>query len=69
MAPFIYGVKNKNHIIDLEKTVSQLAVAQKLLENLGSKQQKVLFVGTKRSGKNAVKEAALRSGNFYINNR
>ncbi|AGJ90868.1 30S ribosomal protein S2 [Mycoplasma putrefaciens] len=69
MAPYIYGVKNKNHIIDLEKTIVQLNAGQKLLENLGTKQQKILFVGTKRTGKNAVKEAALRSGNFYINNR
>ncbi|ACU78346.1 30S ribosomal protein S2 [Mycoplasma mycoides] len=69
MKSYIYGVKNKNHIIDLEKTITHLNTAQKLLETLGSKQQKILFVGTKRSGKNAVKEAALRSGNFYINNR
>ncbi|WP_434336467.1 30S ribosomal protein S2 [Mycoplasma capricolum] len=69
MKSYIYGVKNKNHIIDLEKTITHLNAAQKLLEFLGSKQQKILFVGTKRSGKNAVKEAALRSGNFYINNR
>ncbi|WFQ92544.1 30S ribosomal protein S2 [Mycoplasma feriruminatoris] len=69
MKDYIFGVKNKNHIIDLEKTITHLNAAQKLLESLGSKQQKILFVGTKRSGKNAVKEAALRSGNFYINNR
>lgn len=69
MKSYIYRVKNKNHIIDLEKTITHLNTAQKLLETLGSKQQKILFVGTKRSGKNAVKEAALRSGNFYINNR
>ncbi|WP_036228455.1 30S ribosomal protein S2 [Mesoplasma photuris] len=69
MAPYIYGVKNKTHIIDLQKTMIQLEEARKVLENIGSKGDKVLFVGTKRSAKNAVKEAALRSGNFYVNQR
>nr|VZR97528.1 30S ribosomal protein S2 [Mycoplasma feriruminatoris] len=40
MKDYIFGVKNKNHIIDLEKTITHLNAAQKLLESLGSKQQK-----------------------------
>lgn len=69
MAPFIYGVKNKNHIIDLQKTMTQLEIATELLFKMGEKGNKILFVGTKRSAKNAVKEAALRSANFYVNQR
>lgn len=69
MAPFIYGVKNKTHIIDLQKTLAQLEIANQLLQSIAKNSEKVLFVGTKRNGKLAVKEAALRSGNFYVNER
>ncbi|AUF83688.1 30S ribosomal protein S2 [Mesoplasma syrphidae] len=69
MAPYIYGTKNKNHIIDLQKTMAQLEEARNLITAIGQKGDKVLFVGTKRSAKNAVKEAALRSGNFFVNQR
>ncbi|AAT75919.1 30S ribosomal protein S2 [Mesoplasma florum L1] len=69
MAPFIYGSKSKNHVIDLEKTLIQLRQAEKLVQSIGAKGEKVLFVGTRRSAKLAVKEAALRSGNYYVNQR
>ncbi|WP_026389676.1 30S ribosomal protein S2 [[Acholeplasma] multilocale] len=69
MAPYIYGTKNKNHIIDLQKTMVQLEEARKVMAAIGAKNEKVLFVGTKRSAKNAVAEAALRSGNFFVNQR
>lgn len=69
MAPYIYSSKTKNHVIDLEKTMIQLESAQKLLNRIGTKGNKVLFVGTRKSAKLAVKEAALRSGNFYVNQR
>lgn len=69
MAPYIYGVKNKTHIIDLQKTLAQLALANELMQQVAKKNEKVLFVGTKRNGKLAVKEAALRTGNHYVNER
>jgi small subunit ribosomal protein S2 len=69
MAPYIYGVKNKNHIIDLEKTIVALNEVATLVESVAKSDGKILFVGTKRNAKPAVKEAALRTGNFYINNR
>ncbi|ATZ18871.1 30S ribosomal protein S2 [Williamsoniiplasma somnilux] len=69
MAPFIFGSKNKNHIIDLEKTMTQLDIARNLIANIAKRDGKILFVGTKRTAKLAVKEAAMRSGNFYVNNR
>jgi len=69
MAPYIYGVKNKNHIIDLEKTIKSLSDVATFIEQVAKKEGKILFVGTKKNAKPAVKEAALRTGNFYINNR
>lgn len=69
MAPYIFGSKNKNHVIDLGKTLSQLEVATNIVANVAKKDGKILFVGTKKTAKLAVKEAAMRSGNFYVNNR
>jgi small subunit ribosomal protein S2 len=69
MAPFIFGARNKTHIIDLQKTLTQLALANELVQKIAKKDGKILFVGTKRTAKLAVKEAALRSGNFYVNQR
>ncbi|ATZ17477.1 30S ribosomal protein S2 [Williamsoniiplasma luminosum] len=69
MAPYIFGVNKKNHIIDLQKTMDQLAVANGLIETIAKQGGNILFVGTKKTAKLAVKEAALRSGNFYVNER
>ncbi|WP_338971768.1 30S ribosomal protein S2 [Spiroplasma endosymbiont of Panorpa germanica] len=69
MKPFIYGAKNKNHIIDLQQTLWRLEDVRKLVTNIGAKGEKIIFVGTKRSGKAAVKDAAVRSGNFFVNQR
>lgn len=69
MATYIYGAKNKTHIIDLQKTLSQLAIANNLVKEIAKKGEKILFVGTKRNGKLAVKEAALRSNNYFVNER
>ncbi|ATX71401.1 30S ribosomal protein S2 [Spiroplasma clarkii] len=69
MKPYIYGAKNKNHIIDLQQTLWRLEDVKKFVTSIGEKKGKIIFVGTKRSSKNAVKEAALRSQNFYINSR
>ncbi|AHI52630.1 30S ribosomal protein S2 [Spiroplasma culicicola] len=69
MKPYIYGAKNKNHIIDLQQTIWRLEDVKRIVTNIGQKKEKIIFVGTKRSAKNAVKEAALRSGNFFVNSR
>lgn len=69
MKPYIYGAKNKNHIIDLQQTLWRLEDVKKFVTSIGEKKGKIIFVGTKRSSKNAVKEAALRSQNFFINSR
>lgn len=69
MKSYIYGVKNRNHIIDLQQTMKALEDAKKFVTEIGQKEGKILFVGTKRNAKLAVKEAALRSQNFYVNTR
>jgi small subunit ribosomal protein S2 len=69
MKPFIFGARNKVHIINLEKTVPMFDEALAVLANAASKKGKVLFVGTKRAAGDAVKEAALSCDQFYVNHR
>ncbi|ASP28597.1 30S ribosomal protein S2 [Spiroplasma corruscae] len=69
MKPYIYNSKNKNHIIDLQQTIWRLEDVKKLVTQLAIKKEKIIFVGTKRTAKQAIKESAIRSGNFYINSR
>ncbi len=69
MAKYIFGQKNKVHILDLRQTVPMLNNALKLLEDVASKNGKILFVGTKRQAADIVKEAAERTGQYYVNHR
>jgi len=69
MAPYIYGVRDKVHIINLEKTLPGLEEALNFLGGVAARKGKVLFVGTKLAAKEAVKEAALSCGMPYIDNR
>ncbi len=69
MKPFIFGARSKVHIINLEKTVPMFNEALTELSKVGAKKGKVLFVGTKRAASEAVKEAAVASNQFYVNNR
>jgi small subunit ribosomal protein S2 len=69
MAPFIYGEKDKVHIIDLDKTAALLNRSLKILENIVAEGGKVLFVGTKKQAQDPIKEAAEKTGQFYINYR
>ncbi|WP_165312095.1 30S ribosomal protein S2 [Vibrio ziniensis] len=69
MKPFIFGARNRVHIINLEKTVPMFNEALAELVKIGEKKGKVLFVGTKRAASEAVKEAALASNQYYVNNR
>ena len=69
MRPYIYGKRNNLHIIDLNKTAECVQEAYQALKNIVSKGGKVLFVGTKPYAKNVIKEEAIRSGSFYVNNR
>ncbi len=69
MAPYIFGDRNKIHIINLEKTLPMYQDAMNFIGSMVSKRGKVLFVGTKRSAQDVVKEQASRCDMPYVNHR
>ncbi|MCE0556282.1 MULTISPECIES: 30S ribosomal protein S2 [unclassified Motilimonas] len=69
MKPFIFGARNKVHIINLEQTVPMFNEALDFISGVSAKKGKVLFVGTKRAASVAVKEAAISCDQFYVNHR
>ena len=69
MKPYIYGVRNGLHIIDLAKTTTKLQEAYMALKHIVENGGKVLFVGTKKQASDIVLEEAVRSGSFYVNTR
>ncbi len=69
MAPYIFGKRNKIHIINLEKTMPLFIDAMNYLGKLASKGGTILMVGTKRSARDAVQEEAVRCGMPYVNQR
>jgi small subunit ribosomal protein S2 len=69
MTPYVYGTKDKIHIINLNKTAPLLYKALTALEAVAAAGGKILFVSTKHQAKSIVKDAAERSGQFYVNNR
>lgn len=69
MAPFIFGERNKIHIINLEKTVPLYNDALNYMGKLVANGGTILFVGTKRSAREAIAAAAQRCGMPYVNHR
>jgi small subunit ribosomal protein S2 len=69
MESFIFGERNKIHIINLEKTLPLFEEASKFLKNLAANKGRILFVGTKRQAREILKEEAERSGCPYVNHR
>jgi small subunit ribosomal protein S2 len=69
MRRFIYGERAGIHIIDLQKTVARLAVAQEFAGDLARRGGTILFVGTKKQARDAIQEAAEVSGMPYVNQR
>ena len=69
MAPFIFGSRNKIHIINLEKTVPAFDAALVELRNMASRGNKILFVGTKRAATKVIKEQAMRVGMPFVDQR
>ena len=69
MAPYIFGQRNKIHIINLEHTLPRYIDAANFLGKLAANKGKVLFVGTKRAAREAVKEHASRCGMPYVDFR
>ena len=69
MEEFIFGERNKIHIIDLEKTVPMLYSALETIHEIAKKGGKILFVGTKRSASDIIASSAINCGQFYVNHR
>jgi small subunit ribosomal protein S2 len=69
MAKFIFGTRNKIHIVDLQKTVKELKKAYKFVRDSVSEGKSVLFVGTKKQAQVPLKEESLRCGAFFVCDR
>ncbi len=69
MAPFIFGDRNKIHIVNLEKTLPMFEDALKFIRQVASNKGRIMFVGTKRQARDIVKEEALRANCAYVNQR
>src|SRR5439155_2334899 len=69
MAPYIYGHRNKIHIINLEKTLPAFEGALKFVRQLASKRGAILMVGTKRQARDVIASEAQRAGMPYVDQR
>ena len=69
MAPYIFGHRNKIHIINLEKTVVMYNEAVKFVSKLAANKGSILFVATKRQAREIIKEEALRAGCPFVDHR
>jgi small subunit ribosomal protein S2 len=69
MRPFIFGERNKIHIINLEKTLPMFGEAMNFLGKLVSNGGSVMFVGTKKQAGGVIQEEAIRCGSPYVNHR
>ena len=69
MAPYIFGARGKIHIINLEKTVPLFSDAMNFISAIAQKRGTILFIGTKRSAREAIKEEAERCGMPFMTQR
>ena len=69
MAPYIFGHRNKIHIINLEKTLAMYQEASKFVRKMAANKGAVLFVGTKRQAREIIREEAQRCGMPYVEHR
>jgi small subunit ribosomal protein S2 len=69
MAPFIFGHRNRIHIINLEKSVALFAEAESYVRKLSAKKGTVLFVATKRQARDILQEEAIRANSPFVNHR
>ena len=69
MRPYLMGVKQGVHLINLERTAEQIDDAGKFLADLVKKGKKILFVGCKRQAQDAIREAAEATDQFFVNHR
>ena len=69
MGPYIFGIRNQVHILDLQQTVPLMDRALKAIRDTVAGGGRVLFVGTKKAAAEYVAEAATRCGQYYVNHR
>ena len=69
MAQYIFGARNKIHIINLEHTVPAFNEALEMVKQMAAQKKKVLFVGTKRAAQKSITEQATRAGMPYVSSR
>lgn len=69
MARYIYGVKNGIHVVDLEQTVQCLECALEAVQDVVSRDGRVLFLSTKKQAREIVADSAVRCGQYYVNHR
>ena len=69
MSPYIFGVRNGVHIVDLEQTVPMLHRALQAIRDVAAQGGRVLFVGTKRQAQEPIANAAKRCGQYFVNHR
>ena len=69
MSPYIFGVRNGVHVIDLEQTVPMLHRAMQAVRDVVAGGGRVLFVGTKRQAQEKVAESSKRCGQYFVNHR
>jgi len=69
MAPFIFGIRNQVHILDLQQTVPLMDRALRAVRDVVAAGGRVLFVGTKKAAAEYVAESATRCGQYYVNHR
>src|SRR3546814_5749194 len=69
MKPYIFGVRNGIHVIDLQQTVPMLYRALEVVRDVAAGGGRILFVGTKRQAQDAVAAEAQRCGQYYVNHR
>src|SRR5438874_1886238 len=69
MAPYIFGHRNKIHIINLEKTVAKYNEAMAFIRRMSANKGTILMVGTKRQAREIVAEEAQRAGVPYVDER
>lgn len=69
MEPYIWGYKNKVHLIDVSKTAAQLDKSEKFLESVAAEGKTILWVGTKKAASAHIKEMAIKLDMPYVNHR
>ena len=69
MAPYIFGHRNKIHIVNLEKTVVMFNDAMKEVRKISAKKGTILFVATKRQAREIIREEAIRAGSPFVDHR